>query len=101
MQKKEIEVFSEQVDNGVVRMPGRNILGSVMQGDSLFLLHADLMDILESHKHEPDSELFYRIYTISSDVEERLNHYMAVCEKEGVDLNFNIELSVEDYSDLV
>ncbi len=101
MKQEQIEIYSELVDNAVVRMPQRNTLGSVMQGDTLFLLHADLMDILESHKHEPHSELFYRIYMLAKSLEERLNHYIAVCKEHDVRLSFSIEFSVEDYESLM
>jgi len=101
MNKKTIEIYSELVDNAVIRMPERNTLGSVMQGDTLFLLHADLMDILESHKHEADTELFYQIFLIAKNIEERLKHYIAVCKGSGVTLSFDIEFSVEDYQELL
>ncbi len=101
MDKKAIEIYSDKVDNAVIRMPERKVLGSVMQGDTLFLLHADLMDILESHKHEPQSELFYQIFNIASTLEDRLNHYIDVCRENDIELSFDIEFSVEDYKDLL
>lgn len=101
VEEKKIEIYSELVDNAVVRMPDRRVLGSVMQGDTLFLMHADLIDILESHKHDPDTELFFRIFQIAQSIEERLLHYIDVCEKNGIELGFSMEFSVEDYKDLV
>ena len=101
MEEKKIEIYSELVDNAVVRMPDRRVLGSVMQGDTLFLMHADLMDILESHKHDPDTELFYRIFQIAQSVEQRLLHYIEVCAENDIELSFDMEFSVEDYKDLV
>ncbi len=101
MDVKDIEIYSELVDNAVVRMPGRKQLGAVIQGDSLFLMHADLIDVLVSHKHEPYSELFYRILLLATGIEERLNHYIEVCEANNVALSFEIEYSVEDYKDLM
>ena len=101
MKEKKIEIYSELVDNAVVRMPDRRVLGSVMQGDTLFLMHADLMDILESHKHDPDTELFYRIFQIAQSVEQRLLHYIEVCDENDIELSFDMEFSVEDYKDLV
>lgn len=101
MKQEQIEIYSDLVDKAVVRLPQRNTLGSVMQGDTLFLLHADLMDILESHKHEPHSELFYRIYLLAKGLEERLDHYITVCKEHGVKLHFSIEFSVQDYAPLI
>jgi len=64
-------------------------------------MHADLMDILESHKHDPDTELFYRIFQIAQSVEQRLLHYIEVCDENDIELSFDMEFSVEDYKDLV
>ncbi len=38
MEFKEIMVFSEESNYGVVQMPGRRLPGSVVQGDSLAIL---------------------------------------------------------------
>ena len=101
MDVKDIEIFSELVDNAVIRMPNRNVLGSVVQGDTLFLLHAEIMDVLEELKHNPGSDLFYRVYRLAKSLEDRLEHYMDVCEENGIELSFAIEYSVKDYEELL
>lgn len=101
MQQQTLEVYSDLVDNAVVRLPGRKVLGSVIQGDTLFLLHADLMDMLESHKHDPDTELFYRIFVLAKGLEERLEHYISVCQEHDIELHFDMEFTVEDYQELL
>ena len=101
MENKQVEVYSDLVDNSVLRMPGRRMLGSLIQGDTLFLLHADLMDILESHKHEPETELFYQIFQIAQSIENRLCHFTDICKNHNINLNFEMEFSVEDYRDLL
>lgn len=100
MIKQTIEIYSDIVDNAVVRMPERKVLGSVMQGDTLFLLHSDLMDLLECHKHEPESELFYRLFQIAKRTELRLLHYINVCKDHDIEISFDIDFSVEDYEPL-
>jgi len=99
MKKTDIEVFSDAVNNGVVRMPERNYLGSVIQGDSLFLLHGEAMDILEELKHNPGSYAFYKAYSVAKSLEDRLTHYIEVCAVNDVKLDFNIECSVYDYDE--
>jgi len=99
MKKKEIEVFSDTSDNSVVRLPGRNYLGSVMPGDSLFLMHGDAMDILEELKHNPGSYGYFKTYSIAKALESRLSHYIDVCSKNDIHLNFDLELSVLDYEE--
>ena len=99
MKKTDIDVFSNAENNGVVRMPERNYLGSVIQGDSLFLLHGEAMDILEELKHNPGSYAFYKAYSVAKSLEDRLKHYIDVCAESGVKLDFRIECSVYDYDE--
>lgn len=101
MDVKDIELYSELVDNAAIRMPGRKILGSVIQGDTLFLLHAELMDVLEEHKHAPGSDLFYRIFRLAKGLENRLEHYIQICKDNNIELPFAIECSTQDYEDLL
>lgn len=99
MKKTDIEVFSNADNNGVVRMPERNYLGSVVQGDSLFLLHGEAMDILEELKHNPGSYVFYKAYSVAKSLEDRLSHYIDVCTEHDVKLDFRVECSVYDYDE--
>ncbi len=99
MKKIDIEVFSDADNNGVVRMPERNYLGSVIQGDSLFLLHGEAMDILEELKHNPGSYGFYKAYSVAKSLEDRLNHFINVCKENDIKLNFRVECSVYDYDE--
>ena len=94
-----IEVFSELIDNGVVRMPEQRYLGSVIQGDALFLLHGEAMDILEELKHNPGSYVFYKAYRVAKSLEDRLNQYINVCKENHVRIDFRIECSVYDYDE--
>lgn len=99
MKKIDIEVFSDADNNGVVRMPERNYLGSVIQGDALFLLHGEAMDILEELKHNPGSYGFYKAYSVAKSLEDRLNHFIDVCKENDIKLNFRVECSVYDYDE--
>jgi len=99
MKKTTIDVYSNARDNGVVRMPDRQYIGSVVQGDSLFLLHGEAMDIIEELKHNPGSYAYYKAYSIAKNLEQRLDHYISVCKSNQVKLDFNIEFSVLDYDE--
>ncbi len=80
-------------------MPKRNYLGSVIQGDELFLLHGEAMDILEELKHNPGSYAFYKAYSVAKNLEDRLNHYIEVSKENNIALGFRIECSVYDYDE--
>lgn len=99
MKKIDIEVFSDSDNNTVVRMPERYYLGSVIQGDALFLLHGDAMDILEELKYNPGSYAFYKAYSVAKTLEDRLNHYIDVCNEGQIKIDFRVECSVHDYDE--
>ena len=99
MSKILIDVFSDKRNNSVVQLPETRYLGSVIQGDALFLMHGEAMDILEELKHNPGSYAYFKTHSIASSLEQRLEHYIQVCEENNVDLNFRIEVSVLDYDE--
>ncbi len=99
MKVKDVEIYSERSDGGVVCLPGQHYLGSVMPGDVLFLMHGEAMDILEESKHNPGSYTYYKAYSIAKSLEQRLAHYLDVCEHHLLPQSFSIELSVEDYDE--
>lgn len=101
MKIKAIDVFSESSIHTVVRLPGRKYLGSVLPGDSLFLLHAEAMDVVEELKHNPDSDVFYKAYSLAKNLEDMLMHYIGVCDQHGIELGLKIECSVRDYQELM
>lgn len=47
MTKLEVEVFSEQTNAAVIRMPGRKFPGIVVQGDSLKIMLESVKEIAE------------------------------------------------------
>ena len=99
MKIKNVEIYSEKDNNAIVRMPDCNYLGSVMEGDVLFLMHGEAMDILEESKHNPGSYAYYKAYSIAKSLELRLAHYIEVCGEHDQNLSFDIELSVDDYDE--
>jgi hypothetical protein len=99
MAKVMVDVFSDERNNSVVHLPDTQYLGSVIQGDSLFLLHADAIDIIEELKHSPGSYGFYKAYAVAKSLELRLDHYITTCKKHGVELNFMKEISIFDYDE--
>lgn len=99
LKKSTIEVYSDIDDNSVVRMPEQDYLGSVIQGDALFLLHGEAMDLLEELKHNPGSYVFYKAYSVAKSLDNLLDHYISVCNLHGIKLDFRIECSVYDYDE--
>jgi len=101
METKSIEVYSELNNSSVVRMPERQYPGVVIQGDSLFSLFSDSIDLLEELKEKPDSEAFHAAYSVAERLEGHLRHYIEVCEKHGIKWAFNRKKSVLEFEHLI
>ncbi len=74
------KVLSAQSNIAVFQLPTRNYPGSVVQGDSLYSLFPDAIDLLEELKSQPDSEAFHAAYSIAERLEDQLRHY---CNRPG------------------
>jgi hypothetical protein len=83
MQKDEIEVLSDETNFAVVRMPGRQYPGIVVQGDSLLFLTGHAKDAYERAKKIGDEKLVFRTGNILAKLEEYLEHYSNICRDSG------------------
>lgn len=89
MEKIELEVFSQAVNYGIVKMPGRRFPGFVIQGDSLQALYINAKGILESVKNiTTDSDLIGEIKFLVDDLEARFVHYERILEKHNIELPY-------------
>lgn len=75
MERKEIEVFSEEPNHAIVRMPGRAFPGSVMQGDSLSSHHALARSIRDRAARLSDVGLLADASELVDLLETRVRHY--------------------------
>lgn len=78
MERKELEVFSELVNNAIVRIPGRNFPGCVIQGNTVASLLHIAQDLQVRAKLVGDSELIELSDQIVDSLAERLKHYEEV-----------------------
>lgn len=95
------KVLSSQSNVAVVQLPSRRYPGSVIQGDSLFSLLSDTLDVLDALKGQPDSEAFHTALSVAVRLEERLAHYISICEANGIESALRSERSTKDYSALI
>lgn len=88
MKKEEVEIYSDASNLAVMRHPGREYPGSLMQGDSL---HGLLQNVKEA-KEEIDSGNAKDASEVLEDVIEnlscRLEHYKKVLREHGRELPF-------------
>lgn len=88
MVRKELDVLCEDSNYAVVRMPGRNYPGVVIQGDSfanLVGLARELISELERRSHEEAKEIAEELFDLLAG---RQQHYEQVLLQEGIELPY-------------
>jgi hypothetical protein len=89
MERKELDVLSEESNFAIVRMPGRNFPGCVVQGDSLCILYHRALDVLSRVKTtHSDSELIDDATELVEMLGGRLDHYESVLRESGFELPY-------------
>ncbi len=88
MESKPLEVFSEESNYGIVRMPGRRFPGCVIQGDSLSILVALAEGICKTLRTIANEQLVGEAEELRDQLQDRLNHYEKVLGEHGIELPY-------------
>lgn len=89
MEKLELEVFSQTVNCGIVKMPNRKFPGIVVQGDSLQIMYCDAKYILELAKGlMTESEFIEEIEMLVQKLESYLAIYEHTLEVHNIELPY-------------
>ena len=89
MKKEEVEIFSDTTNQAVMKHPGRNYPGLLMQGDTLYSICRDLDDVCREIKNGNTNEAFEELNELRNSMWERLNHYKVVLGEHGIELPFS------------
>lgn len=89
MEQKNLEVFSEATNSGIVRMPGRKFPGVVIQGDSLSILFEEALCAVEALADSKDEEAFLTALGMAEKLEQHLRGYETALTAEGINLPYN------------
>jgi hypothetical protein len=103
MKPIKLEVYSEESNHAVVRMPGRRFPGAVVQGDSLSILCAEARDISQRLKDlgTTDEELLSAAQEHQEKLLGRLLHYQEVLAAHGIELPYSSPAASSDLVVLV
>lgn len=88
MELKQLEVFSEESNFGVVRMPGRRFPGCVVQGDSLSILLTIAENCQALAAATGQGELIAEVQELVQALSHRIEHYEAVLKRHGLELPY-------------
>jgi hypothetical protein len=88
MKKEEVEIYSDASNDAVMRHPGRIFPGSLIQGDSLFILRQYAKEAQDELARGNKENAEAALEELVEMLEGRLNHYEAVLKEHGIELPY-------------
>lgn len=103
MQIKTLEVYAEDSNYAVIKPPGRNFPGCVIQGDSLRILCGLATNVARRIRdlHPEDEELQGDMQELVGQLVGRLLHYQDVMAQHGLELPYAVPVTAADMIRLV
>ncbi len=89
MKKEEVEIYSDTTNQSVMKHPGRNYPGVLIQGDTLYSYCQSLDEACRDLKSKNIEEAFDEINVIRNALWGKLNHYKAVLGEHNIELPFS------------
>ncbi|MET9881473.1 hypothetical protein ABZZ36_43960 [Actinacidiphila glaucinigra] len=83
MERVEAELFTEGGNDAVVRLPGRNFPGVLIQGDTLSSLQADVAELVELCAAGDLDEARHVASLLHADLGSKLERYAEALEAHG------------------
>ncbi|MET9691785.1 hypothetical protein ABZY81_25445 [Streptomyces sp. NPDC006514] len=84
MERVEAELFTDGGNDAVVRLPGRNFPGVLIQGDTLSILQTDVAELVELRAAGDLEEARHVASLLHTDLGEKLQRYTEALEAHGI-----------------
>ena len=88
MKEEKVEIYSDASNIAVMRHPRRSFPGSLIQGDSLFILLQLVKEAQEELAKGESENAAEVLEELSELLEGRLKHYEEVLESHGIELPY-------------
>ncbi|MFD9241889.1 DUF6959 family protein [Streptomyces sp. NPDC059556] len=88
MERVEAELFTDGGNDAVVRLPGRNFPGVLIQGDTLSMLRSDVAELAELCAAGDLEEARHVASLLQADLEATLQRYTDALRTHGISLPF-------------
>ncbi|MDF9817130.1 hypothetical protein [Streptomyces sp. SPB162] len=88
MERVEAELFTDGGNDAVVRLPGRNFPGVLIQGDTLRILQTDVAELAELCAAGDLEEARLVARLLHTDLGEKLQRYTEALEAHGISRPF-------------
>jgi hypothetical protein len=93
-----LEVYSRDSNYAIIKSPGRNFPGCVIQGDSLAILcrAAQLIALAVETGHTDDQDFRDTVEDLNNALVGRIMHYQEVLAEHGMSLPYSVPFTEED-----
>ncbi len=89
MQYMELEVYSQSIDRGIVRMPSQSFPGLILQGETLASLLKLGKTSYERAQNTNDSELIDVSRELMESIQKLVAHYESTLNKHNIPLPYS------------
>jgi len=89
MEYMELEVYSQSINRGVIRMPSQNFPGLLLQGETLSTLLNLARSTHEKSQKTSDTELIETSHELLDSIQKLLSHYEATLGKHNIPLPYS------------
>ena len=89
MEYMELEVYSQSIDRGIVRMPSQSFPGLVLQGETLTSLLRLAKLAYEKLPDTADAELIDTSRELVESIQKLVSHYEATLDKHKIPLPYS------------
>jgi hypothetical protein len=98
MQYMELEVYSQSIDRGIVRMPSQSFPGLILQGETLASLLKLGKTIYEKTQSTQDTELIDTSRELVEAIQKLVAHYESTLSKHNIPLPYSTVSAKADIS---
>jgi len=89
MEYMELEVYSQSIDRGIVRMPSQSFPGLVLQGETLSSLLKLAKLVYEKLPNNTDTELIDTARELMESIQKLVSHYEATLGRHKIPLPYS------------
>jgi hypothetical protein len=89
MEYMELEVYSQSIDRGIVRMPSQGFPGLVLQGETLAALLKLAKSAYEKSQNTTDTELIEATQNLAEQLQKLVAHYESTLNKHNIPMPYS------------
>ena len=89
MQYMELEVYSQSINRGIIKMPSQNFPGLLLQGEMLSTLLRLARSTYERSQQTSDTELIDSARELNENIQQLVLHYEATLTKHNIPLPYS------------